>query len=155
MKELKVDAIKDGTVIDHIPAGKAFKIIEILKLAEDIPVMVGTQLPSKKYGRKDIIKIENTEFTAEQLNIITLLAPSATFVTIRNFEAVDKSPASIPNFIKGLITCPNAICITNHEHMLTRFAVESENPITIRCSYCERVFTVDDINKFMQPVKEE
>ncbi|MBI5726294.1 MAG: aspartate carbamoyltransferase regulatory subunit [Ignavibacteriales bacterium] len=155
MKELKVDAIENGTVIDHIPAGRAFKIIEILKLADNIPVMVGTQLPSKKFGRKDIIKIENTEFTEDQLNIITLLAPSATYVTIRNFEAVKKSDARIPKIIKGLVTCPNTICITNHEHMQTKFGVESEEPVTVRCGYCERVFTIDDINKFMQPIKEE
>lgn len=155
MKELKVDAIKDGTVIDHIPAGRAFKIIEILKLSEDIPVMVGTQLPSKKYGKKDIIKIENTEFTEDQLNIITLLAPTATYVTIRNFEAFKKSDARIPSIIKGLMTCPNNICITNHEQMQTKFAVESENPVTVRCGYCERVFTIDDINKFIQPITEE
>ena len=55
-KELKVSAIKDGTVIDHIPAKNLFKVISILGL-ENIAnqITFGTNLESQKLGRKSII----------------------------------------------------------------------------------------------------
>lgn len=155
MRELKVDAIKDGTVIDHIPAGSALKLIEILKLGNEAQILIGTQLSSKKYGRKDVIKIENREFTEDELNMITLLAPTATFVIIRNFETIRKADARIPREINGLMSCPNPTCITNTESMMTHFSVEAEQPVSVRCRYCERVYHIDDINKFIYPQKEE
>ena len=33
-KQLKVSAIKNGTVLDHIPSGQLFKVIDILHLSE-------------------------------------------------------------------------------------------------------------------------
>jgi aspartate carbamoyltransferase regulatory subunit len=151
MKELKVDAIKDGTVIDHIPAGKVLQLIEILKITEADQVMIGTHLASKKYGTKDIIKIENREFSTQELNLISLIAPTATFVTIRNFETIAKHHVELPKIIEKLLRCPNPTCITNNEIMSTRFFVQSTQPITVRCNYCERVYTIDDINKFINP----
>lgn len=151
MKELKVDAIKDGTVIDHIPAGKVLQLIEILKITEADQVMIGTHLASKKYGTKDIIKIENREFSPQELNLISLIAPTASFVTIRNFETIAKHRVELPKIIEKLLRCPNPTCITNNETMFTRFFVQSTQPITVRCNYCERVYTIDDINKFINP----
>ncbi len=153
MKELKVDAIKDGTVIDHIPAGKALKIIEILGISENDQLMIGTHLSSKKYGKKDIIKVENREFSQHELNLVALIAPSATFVTICNFGSVKKSQVELPAKIERLIKCPNPTCITNNEIMVTKFLVESKSPIAIRCSYCERVYRIDDISKFIIPLQ--
>jgi aspartate carbamoyltransferase regulatory subunit len=153
MRELKVDAIKDGTVIDHIPAGKVFQLIEILKITEADQIMIGTHLTSKKYGTKDIIKIENREFTPEELNLISLLAPTATFVTIRNFETISKDDVHLPSVIEKLLKCPNPTCITNNEPMTTLFQVQSADPISVRCNYCERVYTIDDINKFIYPAQ--
>jgi aspartate carbamoyltransferase regulatory subunit len=149
MKELKVDAIKEGTVIDHIPAGKAFRIISILNLDERDQITIGTQLVSRKYGKKDIIKIEHREFSQNELNIITLIAPTATFVTIREYESVEKRKAEIPSEVQGLITCPNPACICNQEPMITRFFTVTTSPISLRCGYCERVYPIDDINKFI------
>ena len=154
MKELKVDAIKDGTVIDHIPAGKAIKLIGILKVDETDQLMIGTQLQSKKYGRKDVIKIENREFSDHELNIITIIAPTATFVTIRNYETVKKTGAQVPEIIEGIIKCPNPTCITNNEQMKTRFTLENAKPIQIRCSFCERIYSIDDINRYINGNKE-
>ena len=154
MKELKVDAIQNGTVIDHIPAGQAFKLISKLNLKDSDPIMVGTQLSSKKYGKKDIIKIENKYFSDNELNLITLLAPTATFVTIKNFEKTNKVSAKIPGQIEHLMYCPNPVCITNSEKISTKFIVESQKPITVRCGYCERVYTINDINDFIKPDRE-
>jgi aspartate carbamoyltransferase regulatory subunit len=149
MKELKVDAIKDGTVIDHIPAGKAFQIVEILKLKETDQVMIGTNLVSKKFGKKDIIKIENKEFSEAVLNSIALIAPSSTFSIIRNYETIKKTEVTIPSYLEGLIICQNEKCITNIEKVTTKFEIAKKEPIKVRCMYCEKVYTVDKINKFI------
>ncbi len=154
MKELKVDAIKDGTVIDHIPSGKVLKLIEILNITENDQLMIGTHLTSKKFGHKDIIKIENREFSKHEIDLISLIAPTATFVTIRNFETVDKSTVQLPEVIERLIKCPNPTCITNNETMTTLFQVQENSPIRVRCNYCERVYTIDDINKFINPAQQ-
>ena len=62
-KELKVSAIENGTVIDHIPANSLFKVIKILDLENlEEQVLFGTNLESKKYGRKGIVKVSNKFF---------------------------------------------------------------------------------------------
>lgn len=75
-KELKVSAIKNGTVIDHIPAKSLFKVISILEL-ENIKTQItfGTNLESKKLGLKAIIKISDKFFKDKDINKIALIAP--------------------------------------------------------------------------------
>ena len=149
MKQLKVDPIKEGVVIDHIPAGKSFKIVELLKLKEQDQIMIGTNLSSQKYGKKDIIKIENRNFTEEDISGIALIAPNATFAVVSNYETTKKIMVKLPEVIKGLITCPNPKCITNEEEIITKFLVEKDAPIKIRCGYCEKIFEADNINKYI------
>jgi len=72
VKTIKVNAIKNGTVIDHIAAGKILKVIDILNLTGDNSVMIGMNLSSNKIGKKDIIKIENRELTKKLLIILKL-----------------------------------------------------------------------------------
>ena len=56
---MNVDAIKNGIVIDHIIAGKAMQIYEMLGLDKlDSSVAVIMNVPSEKMGKKDIIKID-------------------------------------------------------------------------------------------------
>jgi len=56
-KQLSVSAIQNGTVIDHIPAKNLFKVITILGLDHiDTHLTFGTNLDSKKLGKKAIIK---------------------------------------------------------------------------------------------------
>ena len=56
--ELVVQALKNGTVIDHIPADKLFKVFAILQL-DALPnqITIGNNLDSHKLGKKGIIKI--------------------------------------------------------------------------------------------------
>ena len=88
-KELKVSAIKNGTVIDHIPAENLFKVISILGL-ENIPnqVTFGTNLESRKLGRKSIIKVADKFFEDAEINKISLVAPQAKLNIIRDYEVV-------------------------------------------------------------------
>ncbi|MEO1735162.1 Aspartate carbamoyltransferase regulatory chain [Salmonella enterica subsp. enterica serovar Typhimurium] len=87
--KLQVEAIKCGTVIDHIPAQVGFKLLSLFKLTEtDQRITIGLNLPSGEMGRKDLIKIENTFLTEEQVNQLALYAPQATVNRIDNYDVV-------------------------------------------------------------------
>ena len=69
--ELKVTAIENGTVIDHIPANALFKVVKILNLEkEHNQVTFGTNLDSKKLGKRAIIKISDRFFEDSEINKI-------------------------------------------------------------------------------------
>lgn len=90
--KLQVEAIKRGTVIDHIPAQVGFKLLTLFKLTEtDQRITIGLNLPSGEMGRKDLIKIENTFLTDEQVNQLSLYAPDATVNRIDDYDVVGKS----------------------------------------------------------------
>ena len=145
MKQLKVDAIKKGTVIDHIPAGKGMQVADIINISGENIVMIGISLHSKKVGKKDIIKIENRELSQEEINSIALIAPSATITIIKDFDVIRKAKAEIPESIEGLILCPNPKCITNSENIRTKFMVTDEKPLQVRCHYCEKKYLVEEV----------
>jgi aspartate carbamoyltransferase regulatory subunit len=145
MRELKVDPIKSGTVIDHIPASKALSVLSIIRPKDTDMVTVGINFASKKYGKKDIVKIENRELTEDEVNSIALIAPSAKISIIREFEIVKKTVVQIPDKIVGLAKCSNPNCVTNHEAITTRFFVVSKQPVKLRCEYCERIYDIDYI----------
>jgi aspartate carbamoyltransferase regulatory subunit len=89
-------------VIDHIPAQVGFKLLTLFKLTEtDQRITIGLNLPSGEMGRKDLIKIENTFLTDEQVNQLSLYAPDATVNRIDEYEVVGKSRPSLPDRIKA------------------------------------------------------
>lgn len=141
-KELIVSAIENGTVIDHIPADKVFQVIKILSLETlDKPVYFGTNLESKKYGVKGIIKITDKFFQAEDINKIALVAPTATLIEIKDFEVIRKQTVEIPERIEHIVKCANPNCITNKEqHVPTKFVVMQgkDGQIKLHCHYCEK-----------------
>ena len=86
-KILEVSAIKDGTVIDHIPADSLFKVISILGLdTMDNKITFGSNLESKKLGRKAIIKLSEVFFRDTDINKIALVAPEAKLNIIKNYN---------------------------------------------------------------------
>ncbi|NQT63432.1 MAG: aspartate carbamoyltransferase regulatory subunit [Candidatus Marinimicrobia bacterium] len=145
MKELKVDPIKNGTVIDHIPAGRVQRVLAILKPRATDVVMMGMNFSSKAMKKKDIIKIEGRELTQNEVNSIALIAPAAKVSIIRDFKVAQKSRVEIPKRIEGLVACPNPKCITNAEPMMTIFNLEDCSTRDLACQYCERVFTADEM----------
>jgi len=140
-KELKIPLIKDGTVIDHITAGQAVKVLHILGIPEktlDSIVSVVMNVKSK-IGKKDIVKVENRELKPEEVNKIALIAPKATINIIRDYEVAKKYKVDLPEEIVGIVRCPNPNCISNtKEPVESRFRVISKDPIRIKCYYCER-----------------
>lgn len=138
-KELKVSAIENGTVIDHIPTQSVFQVISILKLQESgNQILFGTNLESKKYGKKGIIKVSGRFFDPVDVNKIALVAPTATLIEIKNFKVVEKKNVSIPDEVNTFVKCVNPNCITNHEDVITRFKVIDKTNVKLRCAYCEK-----------------
>jgi aspartate carbamoyltransferase regulatory subunit len=139
-KQLIVSAIKNGTVIDHIPATYLFKVISILKLDSiDSQITFGTNLESKKLGSKAIIKIADKYFLDEEINKIALIAPQAKLNIIRDYEVVEKRVVEVPDFIIGIVKCVNPKCITNNEEVVTKFNVISKDDVALKCYYCEKI----------------
>jgi len=134
---LAVAALRDGTVIDHIPSAALFKAVRILNIEACAQhVTIGNNLPSGKLGSKGIIKIADVEFPESTLNRIALIAPHASVNLIRNFEVAEKKEVTLPDTITGIVRCANPKCITNHEPMNTRFDVTDRDDVTLRCCYC-------------------
>ncbi len=145
--KLKVSAIKDGTVIDHIPAENLFKVITILSLDKfDNMITFGNNLDSEKLGAKAIIKVADKFFEDDEINKIALIAPNAKLNIIRDYEVVEKRVVKIPEEINGIVKCFNPKCITNNEKIVTRFKVTSHSPIALKCRYCEKLTLQDQIN---------
>lgn len=146
---LLVRKIRDGTVIDHIPAGSALDVIRILSIdVKDggrVAIIINTD--SGKYGKKDIVKVEGRELTMDEVNIIALIAPHATINIIRNYRVVRKEKVSIPDRIEDIIKCSNPNCISNQdrETAVPRFKVVSKDPLLLRCRYCERYTDREDV----------
>lgn len=141
-KELIVKKIENGTVIDHIPADKVYSVLKMLGLESlQDEILIGTNLESKKYGKKGIIKATNKFFEAEELNKLAIVAPTATVITIKNYEVTEKRKLEIPQQIHNMVKCINPNCISNVEEMETIFDVVSREPLTIQCHYCEKTMT--------------
>ena len=147
-KELIVTKIKNGTVIDHIPAGRALEVLKILKINKQDRIALVMNVESKKMGKKDIIKIENKEVDEKEANLITLIAPTATINIIRDYEVVEKKKLKIPEVVKGVLKCTNLTCITNNDiEAVSEFVRISERPLKMKCVYCDTVIDENDISK--------
>jgi aspartate carbamoyltransferase regulatory subunit len=145
-KKLEVSAIENGTVIDHIPANVLFKVISILNLDKiDKQITFGTNLISKKLGKKAIIKLSDTFFIDKEINKIALVAPQAKLNIIRDYTVVEKRVVEVPEEIVGIAKCMNPKCITNNERIVTRFQVISKSNVKLKCHYCEKITDQDHI----------
>ncbi|MGJ0623672.1 aspartate carbamoyltransferase regulatory subunit [Xenorhabdus bovienii] len=140
--QLQVEAIKCGTVIDHIPAHIGFKLLSLFKLTEtDQRITIGLNLPSNQLGRKDLIKIENTFLTEQQANQLAMYAPHATVNNIENYEVVKKVPINLPEQIDSILVCPNSNCISHNEPVESSFyVIPTTDDVIVRCKYCEKEF---------------
>jgi len=137
MRVLTISKIKDGTVIDHIPAGKALEVLKILgiKSGSRERVSMAMNVESKKMGRKDIVKVEGKYIGEEELNRISLIAPNATINIIKDYEILRKFKVKMPKFVEGILRCPNNNCISNdsREPVTPKFEIVDG---VARCIYC-------------------
>ena len=139
-KELKIPLIKNGTVIDHITAGNAVKVLHILSIPYASSSIVSVAMNVKsKLGKKDIVKVENRELDPNEVDKIALVAPKATINFIRDYEVAKKHKVKLPDEIIGIVSCSNPTCVSNaKEPVKSRFKIISKDPPRIKCYYCER-----------------
>lgn len=148
--ELRVSKIKSGTVIDHVPGGKALHVLAILGIdgTAGEEISVGMNVPSDKLGTKDIVKVEGRELNQDEVDVLSLIAPEATINIVREYEVTDKQPLERPDQVVGVLTCPNHDCITTDEEPVdSRFEVLEDG---VRCAYCETIVR-DDIAGHINP----
>ena len=145
-KELQVNAIDNGTVIDHIPAAKLFDVINVLGISSMENAMTfGTNLKSKKLGKKAIIKIWDLFLKDDEVNKLALVAPTAKINIIMGYEVVEKKTVHVPEKVEGIVKCMNPKCITNNEKVTTKFKVVNNAPIILKCHYCEKLTDQDNM----------
>ena len=142
---ITIAKIESGIVIDHIPAGKAYQISQVLGLGEfarktgDI-IAIGINFESPSMQKKDIIKMENLSLTRNMLKVVALIAPNATITRIENGKVTEKHKVEIPESVGDVVVCPDRFCITNHEQIAGKYHVVSKDPLTLKCHYCETEF---------------
>jgi len=143
--ELRVSKIRDGTVIDHITAGEALTVLAILGIdgSAGENVSVGMNVPSNRLGTKDVVKVEDRELSASEVDVLSLIAPEASINIIRNYEVVEKTRIDRPSTVAGVLSCPNRNCITNaDEPVETRFDVVDDG---VRCVYCDTLLDESEL----------
>jgi aspartate carbamoyltransferase regulatory subunit len=135
--EMLVNPIKNGTVLDHITAGRGMELYRILKLNElECPVAIITNAYSLKMDRKDIIKIDGE--APLDLNVIGYVDPGVTVSTIRDGDVAQRIHLKLPQQITGVIRCKNPRCITSVEQELPHtFRLDDPETRVYRCIYCE------------------
>lgn len=139
-EDQKLYAIKEGTVIDHIPARQALNVISVLGINEDDSIIgMGINFKSQKTGHKDIVKIENKHITKDELDKIALFAPRATINRINNYKVAEKLHVDVPEVFVGIVRCANPNCITRNQQSTTKFYTRRKDPLLLQCHYCEKL----------------
>ncbi len=118
--ELLVRRIKEGTVIDHIDEGKGLQVLNALRIdgKDGSLITIALNVPSGKFKKKDIIKVENKFLKDDDTNKLAVIVPKATINIIKNYKLVEKRRVALPNEIDRIFRCSNPECITNStEHI--------------------------------------
>lgn len=136
---LQVAAIKNGTVIDHIPADKLFTVVNLLKLQKTTQsITIGNNFASQRLGKKGFIKVADRFFSDEEISRLSVVAPNVILNIIKDYEIVEKKQVVMPDELRGIVKCPNPKCITNNEPMTTIFHVTDKENGILKCHYCEK-----------------
>ena len=138
----RVTAIRNGTVIDHIPQGQALAVLDMLGISDatSVPVSLVMNVPSKKMGNKDIIKVEDRELTQGELDSLALVAPDSNVAIIRAYTVAEKMTINLGDEMVNVVRCTMSNCITSNlrEPLPHRMKVVSRDPLELRCHYCGR-----------------
>ena len=134
---MNIDAVKNGIVLDHIPAGRSMEIYKALELEKlDCQVAIIRNAQSEKMGKKDILKIDadvDLDFT-----VLGYLAPGITVNIIRDGLRAEKRCLELPAGVRGVIRCRNPRCITSVEQELEQvFRLTDRENRVYRCWYCD------------------
>jgi len=153
MEELRVRRIREGTVIDHIPPGKALKVLSILGISggEGTVVAVLMNVESRKLGKKDMVKLEGRFLTRDEVDEIALVAPTATINIVRDYEVAEKFSLTLPKVLEGIVRCPNPSCVSNvhGEPVVSRLELVDPERGLYRCHYCGRLVEVSEMEELL------
>src|SRR5487761_321989 len=143
--QLLIRRIKEGTVIDHIKAGEALHVLEILGITghEGEIVSVAMNVPSSKIEKKDVLKVANRFLKSEETDKLALVAPQATVNIIQNYKVSEKRKVELPDVFRGLLKCPNPTCISNMKNEPippTIVVIDKEAPL-LKCRFCQRLIS--------------
>ena len=146
--ELMVRRIKEGTVIDHIDEGKGLQVLDALGIdgKDGSLITIALNVPSGKFKKKDIIKVENKFLKDDDTNKLAVIVPNATINIIKNYKLVEKRRVALPNEVDRIFRCSNPECITNStEHIESIMDVIDKEGRVLRCRYCSRVLDVNQL----------
>ena len=134
---LNIDSINKGIVIDHIKAGKGYKIFKELKLHQaQYTVALLKNVSSNKMGQKDLIKIENE--IDLNLDVLGIIDPETTVNIIEEGQIVDKITVSLPDKVKGTLRCRNPRCVTSIEDIdNVEFTLVDAAKKEYKCEFCD------------------
>ena len=140
---MNIDSIRNGFVIDHIPAGRGMKLYELLGLDSlDCSIALIKNVNSRKMGKKDIIKIDAD--IAINFDIIGFISPEVTVNIIREGVLIEKKNMALPKTLNGVIRCKNPRCITTCEQELEhKFKLTDPDRHVYRCIYCDTKASYD------------
>jgi aspartate carbamoyltransferase regulatory subunit len=141
---LNIDEIRNGIVIDHIKAGQGIRIFNWLGLDKVVyPVAFVVNASSKRMGRKDIIKNDNT--IAINFDVLGLIDPNITVNVIENEKIAEKIKLQLPERVEDVLICKNPRCITSTEKYIPHiFHLENSELRTYRCEYCDDIKSAGD-----------
>ncbi len=146
--ELMVRRIKEGTVIDHIDEGKGLQVLNALRIDgnDGSLITIALNVPSGKFKKKDIIKVENKFLKDDDTNKLAVIVPNATINIIKNYKLVEKRRVALPNEVDRIFRCSNPDCITNStEHIESVMDVIDKEARILKCRYCSRMLDVNQL----------
>jgi len=146
--ELMVRRIKEGTVIDHIDEGKGLQVLNALRIdgKDGSLITIALNVPSGKFKKKDIIKVENKFLKDDDTNKLAIIVPNATINIIKNYKLVEKRRVALPNEVDRIFRCSNPDCITNStEHIESVMDVIDKEGRVLKCRYCSRILDVNQL----------
>jgi aspartate carbamoyltransferase regulatory subunit len=149
--DLIVRKIKNGTVIDHVEAGKGLKVLSALGIdgKDGNVITIALNVPSSKVAKKDIIKVENRFLQDSDTNKLALIAPKATVNIIKEYKLVEKRRVTLPNEIERIFKCSNPECISNSEEDVEPVMdVVDKTGLILRCRYCTRTLDVNELKYY-------
>jgi len=147
-KELRINRIQHGTVIDHIKSGSAFNVLTALDIngTDGNQVSVAINVTSKQFEKKDIIKIENRILAVEETNRLALISPNSTINIINDYNITEKRNIELPERFVDVFKCTNPTCISNtNEPINSELIIISKHPPKLQCKYCTRISLPEEI----------
>lgn len=134
---MNIDGVSTGIVLDHIKAGKSMQIYELLKLEKlNNCVAVIQNADSSKYGKKDIIKID--QLIDLDLDVLGYIDSNITVNIVKDGKLYEKKRLELPETLTNVIKCKNPRCITSIEQEIVQeFKLVNKEKKVYRCAYCD------------------